>query len=191
LKQKNIFFVFLALLIFAGAIFVLTNNQNQKENYANDSVVAGENGQNMMDIDVSSYYKSKTIAEVASEDSDFSTLFNLLIQANLDGVLSGDGPFTVFAPTNSAFMRVPQDTLESFLVDPERLAEILKYHVVPGKVTSAELSNLKSIKTVQGLEIIVEVNDPEIMVNNAKVLNANIEAKNGLIHVIDTVLIPQ
>lgn len=191
MKQKNIFFVFLALLIFAGAIFVLTNNQNQKENYANDSVVAGENGQNMMDIDVSSYYKSKTIAEVASEDSDFSTLFNLLIQANLDGVLSGDGPFTVFAPTNSAFMRVPQDTLESFLVDPERLAEILKYHVVPGKVTSAELSNLKSIKTVQGLEIIVEVNDPEIMVNNAKVLNANIEAKNGLIHVIDTVLIPQ
>jgi len=190
-KQKNIFFILLVLLIFGGVVFFLLNNQNnQTENYTSDSFVNDKDDQNVTDIDLRSDYKSSTIVQVVSENPDFSTLFNLLIQANLNDTLSGNGPFTVFAPTNSAFMKVPQETLESFLVDTEKLAEILKYHVVPKKVTSADLASLKSIKTVQGSEITIEANAPEIMVNNAKVLNSNIEVKNGLIHVIDTVLIP-
>lgn len=130
------------------------------------------------------------IVAVASSNDSFDTLVQAIQAAGLVDTLQGHGPFTVFAPTDEAFARLPAGTLESLLADKEKLTAILTYHVVPGKVTASQVMGLNSAKTVQGGELDIDTADG-VRINDAKVVQADVEASNGVIHVIDTVLIPR
>ena len=140
-------------------------------------------------------YKNKapgTIVEVAASNPDFSTLVAAVKAAGLVDTLNSKGPFTVFAPTNEAFAKLPAGTVEN-LLKPENKAQltaILTYHVVAGKVTAAEVVKLKTADTVNGKAVTIAVGESGVMVNDAKVTATDIMASNGVIHVIDTVLIP-
>mgnify|MGYP003452086233 FL=1 len=130
--------------------------------------------------------------EVAASNPDFSTLVTAIKAAGLVDTLNSKGPFTVFAPTNAAFAKLPAGTVESLLL-PEnkaKLTAILTYHVVAGKVTAAEVVKLKTAKTVNGKDVTIAAGKNGVMVNDAKVSATDIMASNGVIHVIDTVLIP-
>ena len=129
---------------------------------------------------------------MASGAGNFSTLVTAIKAAGLVETLQGPGPFTVFAPTDAAFAKLPQGTLED-LLKPEnkaKLAGILTYHVVPGKVMAADVKTMMA-KTVNGQELDIKVTDGAVTVNNAKVTKTDIAAKNGVIHVIDSVLMPK
>ncbi len=134
----------------------------------------------------------KTIVEVAVASDNFKTLVAAVKAAGLVETLSGEGPFTVFAPTDEAFAKLPKGTLED-LLKPEnkaKLASILKYHVVSGKVMAKDVTKISEAKTVQGSSVKVEVNGGTVKIDKAKVIKADIECSNGVIHVIDAVLIP-
>jgi uncharacterized surface protein with fasciclin (FAS1) repeats len=135
--------------------------------------------------------EQQNIVEIASASESFSTLVAALQAADLVDVLSGEGPFTVFAPTDDAFDKLPAGTVEALLEDKEQLTDILTYHVVSGKVMSADVVELDSATTVQGGTVEITVADGEVMINDAKVTSVDIEASNGVIHVIDTVLLPE
>jgi uncharacterized surface protein with fasciclin (FAS1) repeats len=134
----------------------------------------------------------KNIVELASETPSLSTLVQAVKAAGLVEVLQGDGPFTVFAPTNEAFSALPDGTLENLLKpeNKDQLVQILTYHVVAGKVMSTDLSDGMSAETVEGSEIDISVGDNGVGINNASVAIADIEASNGVVHVIDTVILP-
>ena len=134
---------------------------------------------------------SNTIVDIAVDNENFSTLVTALTAADLVDTLSSDGPFTVFAPTNAAFETLPAGTLESLLNDKEALTNVLTYHVVSGEVMANEVVNLTSATTVQGQSVTITVDGSTVMINDATVTTADIEASNGVIHVIDTVLIPE
>ena len=129
----------------------------------------------------------QTIVDVAVENGSFKTLVTALKAADLVGALQGTGPFTVFAPTDAAFAKLPAGRLDALLKDPEKLAAILTYHVVAGKVMAADVVKLKEAKTVNGAMVAVKVDGGNVMINNAKVTTADSKASNGVIHVIDTV----
>jgi uncharacterized surface protein with fasciclin (FAS1) repeats len=133
-----------------------------------------------------------TIVEIAVGNPDFSTLVAALQAADLVDALSGDGPFTVFAPTNDAFAQLPPGTLDMLLLpeNKEKLAAILTYHVVPGKVMAADVVTVTEAKSLQGDTIAVSVADGAVMVDGANVVATDIEASNGVIHVIDAVIMP-
>lgn len=133
----------------------------------------------------------KTIVEVAAGNDSFSTLVTAVKAAGLVDTLNG-GPFTVFAPTNEAFAKLPKGTVEELLKPEniEKLKAVLTYHVVSGTVTSADVVKLKSAKTVNGKELKITVKDGTVMVDNAKVTTVDIPCLNGVIHVIDSVVIP-
>lgn len=136
-------------------------------------------------------YRKSDIVETALEANVFSTLAMALGAAGLLETLKGDGPFTVFAPTDGAFAKLPQQTLED-LLKPEnkkRLAAILAYHVVPGRVTSNEVMTSSSAITLQGQKINISTNEG-VKINQAKVIITDLEATNGVIHIIDSVLMP-
>ncbi len=137
--------------------------------------------------DVSS---DKTIVEIASETEGFSTLVAAVTAAGLADTLSGEGPFTVFAPTDAAFAALPEGTVEGLLADIPALTEVLTYHVVAGKVMSTDLSNGMQAETVQGQPITI-MTEGGVTVDGATVVSADIEAVNGVIHVIDAVILPQ
>jgi uncharacterized surface protein with fasciclin (FAS1) repeats len=134
----------------------------------------------------------KTIVEVAVASEDFETLVAAVKAADLVDTLSGKGPFTVFAPTDDAFGKLPKSTLED-LLKPEnkkKLAGILTYHVVAGKVMAADVVKLKNAKTVQGKNVRIRVKDGKVKINRANVVKTDIACKNGVIHVIDAVILP-
>lgn len=131
----------------------------------------------------------KTILETASTNPDFSTLVSAIKAADLVETLSGSGPFTVFAPTNAAFAKIPESTLKAVLADKPKLVSILTYHVVPGKVMAADAAKLSDAATVQGSKVRISTSKG-VMINDASVVTADIECSNGVIHVIDTVLMP-
>ncbi len=134
----------------------------------------------------------ENIVQIASGNKDFSTLVAAVVAAGLAETLSGYGPFTVFAPTNEAFAKLPAGTVQE-LIKPEnkeRLAAILTYHVVAGKALSSDLSDGQLIKTVNGQEVTVSIGD-NVKVNGAVVTTADLEASNGVIHVIDSVIMPK
>ena len=135
----------------------------------------------------------KTIVEIAAGAEDFSTLVAAVKAAELVDVLSSEGPFTVFAPTNEAFAKLPKGTVESLLKpeNKDKLIAVLKYHVVPGKVMAKDVVKVDSAKTAQGSSVTVTVEGKTVKVDNAKVIKTDIEASNGVIHVIDTVIIPE
>lgn len=131
------------------------------------------------------------IVDTALSAGNFSTLAAALGAAGLIGALKSDGPFTVFAPTDDAFSKIPPQAL-SELLQPEnkaKLTAILTYHVVPGRVTAHEVANLNSATTLQGQALTISKQDG-VKINNAKVIAPDVEATNGIIHVIDTVLMP-
>lgn len=134
---------------------------------------------------------TKTIVEIAASDSNFQTLVAAVKAAGLVETLSSDGPFTIFAPTNEAFAALPKGTLDKLLKpeNKEALQKILTYHVVSGAVKSTDLKS-GDVDTVQGSSVNVKVKDDGISVNKSKVIKADIKGSNGIIHVIDTVLLP-
>ena len=132
----------------------------------------------------------KDIVETAVAAGTFKTLATALTEAGLIETLKGDGPFTVFAPTDDAFAKIPKATLDNLLKDKEQLKKVLLYHVVAGNVLSSEVVNLTSAKTVEGSPVKITMKDKDVMVNNATVTATDIEASNGVIHVIDTVIMP-
>ncbi|CAM4445930.1 fasciclin domain-containing protein [Deinococcus marmoris] len=133
---------------------------------------------------------TQTIAEIVSTNPDFSTLLAAVKAAGLVETLSGAGPFTVFAPSNAAFAKIPAADLNALINDPEKLKSILLYHVVVGKATAADVIELNTAKTVNGAAVNLKVNGGKVMVNDATVTQADVQATNGVIHVIDTVLMP-
>jgi uncharacterized surface protein with fasciclin (FAS1) repeats len=134
---------------------------------------------------------SADIVETAKAAGSFNTLAQAIEAAGLTETLKGEGPFTVFAPTDEAFDKLPQGTLESLLQDKEKLATILKYHVVPGEVSSSRVMTISEAETVAEKSLPITKADGKLMVGNATVTKADIPASNGIIHVIDTVLLPE
>lgn len=149
----------------------------------------------------------KTISEMVSENQELSTLLTALQKAELVETLKGEGPYTVFAPTNKAFGNLPAGKLDNLLKDENRaeLAKILKYHVVSGEYYASDLSDGQTLKTLEGtiikissshsmgedmMEDEAESNTPEIRINNARVIESDVTASNGVIHLIDAVVMP-
>lgn len=135
----------------------------------------------------------KDIVDVAAENGSFTTLVAAVQAAGLVDTLKGEGPFTVFAPTDEAFAKLPEGTVESLLKpeNKDKLVAILTYHVVPGKVMAADVMGLDKATTVQGSDIMITKSDGKVMVDNATVVATDVKAKNGVIHVIDTVIMPK
>ena len=129
------------------------------------------------------------LVDTAVAAGSFTTLAAALQAAGLVDTLKGDGPFTVFAPTDAAFAKLPAGTLEALLADPAKLQAVLTYHVVPGRVTAADVATLSSAATVQGAPLAIDTS-MGVRVNDAHVTQADVMSSNGVIHVIDTVLLP-
>ena len=135
---------------------------------------------------------AKNIVQTAKAAGQFNTLLAAVDAAGLTGVLSGQGqgPLTVFAPTDAAFAKLGDATIQALLANPEKLAAILKYHVVAGEVLAADVVNLSSAPTLNGQSVTISAAGGGVKVNDANVVATDIKARNGVIHVIDTVLIP-
>jgi uncharacterized surface protein with fasciclin (FAS1) repeats len=131
----------------------------------------------------------KTIVDVAGQAGSFSTLLTAVEAAGLTETLKGEGPFTVFAPTDAAFAALPEGTLESLLADRDALTSVLTYHVVAGKVTASEVAAMSPLESLQGSTLTVST-DGGVSIEEAGVVQADVMADNGVIHVIDTVLVP-
>ena len=138
-------------------------------------------------------HEDKDIVDTAVGAGSFTTLVTAVQAAGLEETLRGEGPYTVFAPTDEAFAALPDGTVEMLLLpeNKEKLVAILTYHVVAGKVTAEDVIKLKEAKSVNGKGIPITVNDSEVKVNKATVVKTDIMASNGVIHVIDAVIIPE
>ena len=132
----------------------------------------------------------KDIVDTAASADQFKTLVTAVKAAELVNTLKGDGPFTVFAPTDEAFAKVPKETLDALLKDKKALTSVLTYHVVSGKVLAADVVKLDSATTVQGQAVKIAAQDGKVTVNGATVTKTDIVCGNGVIHVIDAVLLP-
>jgi len=132
----------------------------------------------------------KDLVETAVEAGQFKTLVTAVKAAELVETLKGRGPFTVFAPTDDAFAKIPKEKLEALLKDKKALTAVLTYHVVPGKVMAADVVKLDSAKTAQGKSLKIVTNDGKVTINGVNVVKTDIVCKNGVIHVIDAVLLP-
>ena len=131
-----------------------------------------------------------TIAGIAASSPQFSTLLSLVKKAGLADELSAPGALTVFAPTNAAFAKVPKATLNALAKNPAKLKRVLLYHVVAGKVTAAKVVQLRSAKTLAGPSVRIRVTGKTVRINTARVTKADVMASNGVVHVLDRVLLP-
>ena len=134
--------------------------------------------------------EDKNIVQTAQAAGTFKTLTKLVTKAGLAGTLSQPGPYTVFAPTDAAFKKVPKATLKSLAKHKAKLRAVLLYHVVAGKVPSSEVVMMKSVKTLNGKSVRIRTSNGSVYVNTAKVTKPDVSASNGVIHVINRVLIP-
>ncbi len=132
----------------------------------------------------------KDIVAVATEAGSFNTLLTALDAASLTSVLEGEGPFTVLAPTDEAFAALPAGALEGLLADPDQLAKVLTLHVVSGEAMSTDVVKLNEVVTVEGSALAIDTTDG-VSIGGAKVVAADVDASNGVIHVIDRVILPQ
>jgi uncharacterized surface protein with fasciclin (FAS1) repeats len=132
---------------------------------------------------------SMDIVDTAASDANFTTLVTAVKAAGLVDTLKGEGPYTVFAPTDEAFAKIPEDKLNALLEDKAALAAVLTYHVVPGKVMAADVVQLSSAETVQGQSVSIDTADG-VKIDDANVIQTDVLASNGVIHVIDTVILP-
>ena len=130
------------------------------------------------------------IVDTAIAAGNFTTLVQAVQEAGLVDTLKGEGPFTVFAPTDEAFAEIPEDELNALLADKTKLVAVLTYHVIPAKVMSADLEDGMEATTVEGSNLTISIDDSGVMVDGAKVIQADIETSNGVIHVIDAVIMP-
>jgi uncharacterized surface protein with fasciclin (FAS1) repeats len=137
----------------------------------------------------SSLASAADIVDTAVSAGQFNTLVKAVQAAGLVDTLKGKGPFTVFAPTDEAFAKLPAGTVEALLQDKQKLAQVLTYHVVPGKVTASQVKP-GAVKTVQGQSLRVRTEGGGVMVDNARVIQTDVMASNGVIHVIDSVVLP-
>jgi uncharacterized surface protein with fasciclin (FAS1) repeats len=133
---------------------------------------------------------AKDIVDTAASAGSFTTLLAAVRAAGLEETLRGAGPFTVFAPTDAAFSKLPDGTVEALLKDREKLRSILTYHVVAGRVTAADVVKLDRAATVNGASVEIRTKDGAVMVDEATVVTADVMASNGVIHVVDTVIVP-
>lgn len=177
--RKMNFAAGLFVMIFAFAIFVTGSNA-----YAGCGSSHGK-------AEASKASESKDIIETAVAAEGFGTLVTAVKAAGLVEALQGEGSFTVFAPTDDAFAKLPKGTIEALLKDKEKLTAILTYHVVPGKVMAADVVKVKSAATLNGQEIAVNTKKGKVMIDNANVIATDIMCSNGVIHVIDAVILPQ
>jgi uncharacterized surface protein with fasciclin (FAS1) repeats len=148
-------------------------------------------GSSMMSVNAADHHEKKDIVDTAVAAGSFKTLAAALEAAGLIETLKGKGPFTVFAPTDEAFAKLPAGTVEALLKDKEKLTKILLYHVVSGNVMAKDVVKLKSAKTVQGSLVKIKVRGGKVMVDNANVVKTDIVTSNGVIHVIDSVILPK
>ena len=132
----------------------------------------------------------KNIVQTAQAAGNFKTLTKLVVKAGLAGTLSSSGPYTVFAPTDAAFKKIPRSTLNSLAKNRAKLRAVLLYHVVAGRVPSSQVVMLKSAKTLNGKSVRIHTAGGKVFVNNAKVTKTDINASNGIIHVVNRVLLP-
>ena len=132
----------------------------------------------------------KDIVDTAVAAGSFKTLVAAIQAAGLVDTLKGPGPFTVFAPTDEAFAKIPKADLDALIADKARLTKVLTYHVVPGKVMAADVTRLKEARTVEGQMVKIDAASG-VKINGANVVKADVEASNGVIHVIDSVILPQ
>ena len=135
-------------------------------------------------------YGKKSIASIVAKDPNFSTLLFALKEAGLVNALKGRGPFTVFAPTNEAFSRLPEGALEALLADKEALKNVLLFHVVGAKLSSQSVARLNSIDMLNGDQAVIDVSDEGVFIENAKITAFDVKARNGIVHVIDQVILP-
>lgn len=135
-------------------------------------------------------HRESNIVQTAAGAGQFKTLLKLAKQAGLAGALEGKGPLTVFAPTDAAFAKVPKATLAALAHNRKELRAVLLYHVLKGRITAAKLVKLRSVKTLNGQSLRVRVKNGVVTVGGVRVIKTNIAATNGIIHVIDSVLIP-
>jgi len=133
----------------------------------------------------------KDIVDTAVAAGSFNTLVTAVKEAGLVETLKGSGPFTVFAPTDEAFAKIPKEKLEALLKNKEALKKVLLYHVVAGNVMAKDVVKLKAAKTVEGSSVKVTVKGGKVMIDNANVVKTDIACTNGVIHVLDTVLMPK
>jgi uncharacterized surface protein with fasciclin (FAS1) repeats len=138
---------------------------------------------------LASAQEEQPILETAAAAGNFTTLAAAVEAAGLTETLSGEGPFTVFAPTDEAFAALPEGTLDELLANPEQLASILTYHVVEGEVTSDQLTEGQEVTTVNGAPATITL-EGGLMINEAMITQPDIQASNGVIHVIDAVILP-
>ena len=134
---------------------------------------------------------SGDIVATAQSAGTFNTLLAAAQAAGLVDTLQSAGPFTVFAPTDDAFAKLPEGTVDRLLANPDQLRQVLLYHVVPGRVMAADVIGLSSATTAQGSDISIKLADGSVMINNATVTATDIETSNGVIHVIDSVILPR
>lgn len=135
------------------------------------------------------YALNGDVIEKAMRTKNLSTLVTAIQAAGLVETLKGQGPFTVFAPTNEAFAKIPKETLDNLLKDKAKLTAILTYHVISGEVLSKDITD-GNVKTLEGQDLTIKKMGSKVMVNDAQVVNADIKASNGVIHEINTVLMP-
>lgn len=134
---------------------------------------------------------TKDIVDTAVSNGSFTTLVTALKAAGLVDTLKGSGPFTVFAPTDEAFKKIPEADLQALLADKAKLTAVLTYHVLPGSVKAADVADGKAAKTVQGTDVHFSVKDGKAKIENATITATDIATSNGVIHVIDTVILPK
>jgi uncharacterized surface protein with fasciclin (FAS1) repeats len=173
--------VIVALLAFGGW-WLLMRDTNDDE--------ATDTTGTQQQVDEEEAAPQENIMEIARGNPEFSTLVTAIEAADLEDTLSGEGPFTVFAPTNDAFDALPEGTLNAVLADRELLTSILTYHVVSGEVPASEVVELTQATTVNGETVTVRTENGTVFINDARVTTTDIQASNGVIHVIDAVLLP-
>lgn len=190
-NNKGLIWAVVAVLVIAiGAFLFFANNGEDEEDTTEEPTTSEQQTEETTEVE-----PAQNIVEVASGDPQFSTLVAAIEAAGLAGTLSGEGPFTVFAPTDEAFTNALEalDLTAEELLAREDLADILTYHVVAGEVLAADVVELagQDVETVNGQTVSIRVEDGVVYVNDAQVVVTDIETSNGVIHVIDTVLLPE
>lgn len=180
--MKKNFFKLLTAVVLTATIFVACNNEGDKKTAEETTPPTAET---VMET-------PKDVVDIAIGSPDHTTLVAAVTAAGLVETLKGAGPFTIFAPTNAAFAALPAGTVDALLT-PEKKADltsILTYHVVSGAVMAADLTDGQKVKTLQGEELTVSIKDGKVMINGANVTAADLKGSNGVVHVIDAVLMP-
>lgn len=193
MESKKTTGIIVAVVVLLALVGIIAWSMNDSDETANNT----ENTNQSQQTEDATVQESSDIVALAAGTESLSTLVTAVTAGELVETLQGDGPFTVFAPTNEAFAALPEGTLDSLLepANKEQLQSVLTYHVVSGKVMAADLSNGQEIVTVQGDTLTVEITDGAVYIvdangGKATVQTADVEASNGVVHVIDSVLLP-